>query len=233
MHPDKPNTRPRRLSSCFSASELELDWPAVSYENARRVTGLQIQDVEGVLWQVREARPTAHGFDLLLGYPINPGAGKKVWMNLNRIVPTRALADYFHEHRADTYANFNLPATQSSLVAVRRKLGYNFDKDRQAIWRERLPDLKSLTPDEFAKRYQVSREQAVWWRRTLVGSNERAHHWWREPAVLELLHSRMSLSKLAEALGISRSYACQLRRQAVQLNRARSFSAVPNAETEP
>ena len=98
MHPDKPNTRPRRLSSCFSASELELDWPAVSYETLA-VSPACNTSVEGVLWQVREARPTAHGFDLLLGYPINPGAGKKVWMNLNRIVPTRALADYFHEHR--------------------------------------------------------------------------------------------------------------------------------------
>ncbi len=187
---------------------------------------IQTFDVNGTLWEVREARPTKHDFDLLFGRLVDAPLGSYMGGGPNRLIVTPALLAYWEVRRFQEGETYDLPAGRTTIKRVRQRLKFNFFRDRSARWRQRLPDLKILPIREFAKRYDVPIDIAKAWRFHLLGRSARLLNWWHDPAVLEVLLSGKTLRAIGETLGISTSQVHRLR------SRAQEFTSAP-AELKP
>ena len=191
----------------------------------------QVVDVEGGHWDVRQIRDTHHGFDLLFGSPARPGMYRG---GLPRLIATRSLVDFWEANQTKhSGILFDLPAGRTTLKRVRRRLGFNYWEDLADFWRERMDDLKSLRPREFARRHNLPVAVVVDTRRKLLGSFVRPLGWWRESEFLEVLRSPVPLRVMGEKLGISISHAKRLRDQA-RLEQQRLLPGpLRNTEAQP
>ncbi|MDQ2842168.1 MAG: hypothetical protein M3Y72_14235 [Acidobacteriota bacterium] len=172
----------------------------------------QVRDVEGGNWDVRQIRDTKHGFDLLFGSPDDHGSYRG---GLPRLIATQSLVDFWEANRTKRDgANFDLPAGRTTLKRVRRRLGFNCVDDVAEFWMERIEDLESLKPREFAVRHGVNVLVAFDRRLKLLGRRARQMGWWRKAGTIEILLSDVTLREMGEKLGISISQVFRLREQA-------------------
>lgn len=119
---------------------------------AREATVIdQAVDAWGDAWDVREARPTRHGFDVLLGWPAGAPRGKG-GSGGPKVVVTAELARYIDALRG-TRRPLELPIGVTTIKRLRRLLGHNSHVDRAAWWEQRANDLGDLTIEAFAKRH--------------------------------------------------------------------------------
>ena len=172
----------------------------------------QVKDVEEILWDVRDVRTTKHGFDLHFGSPAeNHGAYRG---GLPRLIATRALRNFWETNRLEGHGFlFDLPAGRTTLKRVRRRLQFNFNSDLDEWWTERLDELRTLSPREFACKHDLN-VATVFDRRTkMVGVVARPIGWWRKPKIIKLLLSDLTLREVGENLGIGTSYVFRLRKQ--------------------
>lgn len=101
-------------------------------------------DYAGVLWDVRERRPTAHGFDLLIGWPHGEPRGQG-----GRGVATilsAELARYLTELQPRP-RDIDLPIGGTTIKRLRNELGISWSWDDW--WHARASDLDSLTLEAF------------------------------------------------------------------------------------
>ncbi len=173
----------------------------------------EITDIENTLWDVREIRPTKHGFDMHYGTRTSraSNAGKP------RLIATIDLMEFWSANgtRRDGLL-FDLPARRSSLASMRTRIGFNIHDDADAFWEDRLADLASLSSQEFAIRHGVTPCSAASRRYRIFGSTLRPRGWWRKRKVVTLLLSSQSLRKVGAKLGISSCHAFHLRARARQ-----------------
>jgi hypothetical protein len=176
----------------------------------------QIFDIDGSLWEVREARATKHGFDLLFGFPANSHLQRvSAFCGPNRLIATPALVAYWEANRTNEGAVYDLPAGRTTLKRVRSRLRLNFWQDRRDLWKKRSADLQTLPIREFAERYNVTKEMANAWSHKLLGRNVRPLDWWHHPAALAVLRTPgLKLREIAQKLGIGTSHANRLRKRA-------------------
>lgn len=169
---------------------------------ARQATIIDtITDVFGDRWDVREYRPTAHGFDIAMGWPANEerGTGKA---GGPRAILTRSLVIYLAAHR-DRPKNIRLPIGRTTLQRLRRILGHHWQIDRAAWWEARTEDLSDLTIEQFCARHNVSAGAVVTARHALFGPKLRPAGWWRNDEVAAIILSNRPRAEIADALGIS------------------------------
>ncbi len=173
----------------------------------------QIRDIAGTLRDVREIRPTKHGFDMYYGTPssrrgASPG-GKP------HLIASIGLMEFWHENgtRGRGFL-FDLPAGYSTLKSLRARLGFNFRDDTDAFWNARIGDLMSLSTTQFASRHDVTASAAAHWRYKIFGSITRPKGWWNTRKVVAVLVSGQRLAIIGKKLGISTSHAFRLRAQA-------------------
>ena len=179
----------------------------------------QVFDIDGTLWDVREARETNHGFDLLFGVPANSRLGK--YIGPKRLLATPALVAYWETNRTNEGAIYDLPAGRTTIKRLRKRLRMHFFKDRRNQWKRRAADLKTLPTKEFAERYQVSKELTNSWRHLLLGRAVRPVDWWQHPKALAVLRTPgLKLREIAKALNIGTSHANRLRTRAAQVDPA-------------
>lgn len=174
-----------------------------------------VYDAEGILWGVKDVRTTKYGFNLLFGSPVaRPGVYER---GNPRLIATQELVDFWEANRLK-YGSvlFDLPAGRTTLKRLRSRLGFNYNNDRAAFWRERLEDLKTLSMSGFAKRHNVDPNVASDVRFKLLGRRARQLGWWRKPRFLKILRSGITLREMGEKLGISISHAKRIRDQALQ-----------------
>jgi hypothetical protein len=172
----------------------------------------QVRDVEGGNWDVRQIRNTKHGFDLLFGSPDDHGSYRG---GLPRLIATQSLADFWEAHRTKRDGMvFDLPAGRTTLKRVRRRLGFNVLDDVMEFWKERIEDLGSLKPREFAVRHGVNPLVVFDRRQKMLGRRARQLGWWRTDRTIEILLSDVTLREMGEKLGIGTSQAFRLRLQA-------------------
>ncbi len=177
----------------------------------------QIFDTDGTLWDVKEARATKYGFDLLFGLPANTGLGR--FIGPKRLIATPALVGFWETHRTDEGYVYDLPAGRSTLKRVRSRLRLNYVNDRRELWKKRKDDLQRLPTLEFAERYNVTKERTNDWRFLLVGRATRPVNWWQHPAALAVLRKPgAKLREIAKALNIGTSHANRLRLRALQVD---------------
>ena len=82
----------------------------------------QLTDMAGMDWLVAEYRPTAHGFDLALGWPVDmAGPGNP------RAIMTEALMDYLVATARPR--DIDLPVSRSTINRLRRDIGLRWDWD--------------------------------------------------------------------------------------------------------
>lgn len=104
-------------------------------------------DIYGDDWLVAEERPTAHGFTLLLGWPVDaagPGGA--------RVIMTAALAE--HLQTIERPQDVDLPVGRSTIKRLRAELDLRFDWD--AWWAARQGDLATLSLSQFAAKHNCS-----------------------------------------------------------------------------
>jgi hypothetical protein len=176
----------------------------------------EMTDLDGTLWEVREIRPTKHGFDLYCGNPVSyrgtPIRGK------SRLIPSIELMEFWSDNgtRRDGVL-FDLPANRNTLKSMRATLGFNLHEATHAFWEDRLSDLRLLSADEFAEKHGVSRSAALARRLSIFGRTMRPVGWWRKPKVIAILLSGQFLRIIGRQLGISTCYAFDLRARAQKL----------------
>lgn len=169
---------------------------------ARQATILdQITDAFGGEWDVRERRPTAHGFDIALGWPSDQLRGRGQ-AGGPRVILTEDLVIYLAAHR-DRPKDIRLPIGRTALKRLRRILGHHWQIDRAAWWESRTDDLSDLTIEQFCARHQVSAGAVVNARHALFGPALRPAGWWRKEEVAAILLSDRPRVEIADALGIS------------------------------
>jgi hypothetical protein len=180
----------------------------------------QVFDVDGSLWEVREARATKYGFDLLFGYPGNSHIPPKL-IGPARLIDTPALVNFWETHRTEEGYIYDLPAGRSTIKRARRRLKLNLREDRRNLWKKRATDLKTLATNEFAERYNVSSEVTNAWRYLFFGRSARPLDWWQHPEALAVLRNKeLKLREIGVALKIGTSHANRLRARAAQIDPA-------------
>jgi hypothetical protein len=173
----------------------------------------QVRDVEGTLWNVREARGTKHGFDLLFGVPADDHGSYRG--GLARLIATKALRDFWEANRAKHDGIlYELPAGRTTLKRVRRRLGFHYHEDVAEFWTERIDDLRALSPRKFADLHKMDVKMVFETRTKFLGRRARELGWWRAPKILKVLRSNLTLRETGEKLGISISQAKRLKDQA-------------------
>ena len=176
--------------------------------NYERPIYVQVEDVDGALWNVHDARATKHGFDLLFGFPVSRIESS----GLPRLIATKALRDYWEANRIKHNGTlFDLPAGRTTLKRARQRLGFNVPQDAARFWQLRLHDLRKLGTREFSVRHDVPQYTVKEMRLKLLGKWARESNWWREPEFLKVLRSDITLRETAKALGIGISHAKRLR----------------------
>jgi len=173
----------------------------------------QVRDADNALWDVRDVRPTKHGFDIYYGSPDR--AHDTHHGGPLRLIVTKALRDFWWDNRLESHGFlFDLPAGRTTLKRARNRLKFNHRDDVREFWTERIDDLATLPIGEFAAKHGVDKILAFDWRFRLVGQRARPLGWWRTPETLKILLSSMSLSQVGRELGIGISHAFRLRRRA-------------------
>lgn len=163
-------------------------------------------DIWGDTWAVEEARPTTHGWAVLLGRP----ACRRMRHGLT-VIMADSLANYLERHRHEpAVLAASLPIGATAIKRLRRLLGHHWRDDRSAWWEERAADLADLTVAEFAARYGVSAGAASTWRIRLFGRRLRPAGWWREPEVAAVLRDQPTAAASAR-LGLSPGAVRRLR----------------------
>lgn len=169
---------------------------------ARKATIVgEVVDAFGDPWDVREFRPTAHGFDVAFGWPTGQLRGQGQ-AGGPRAILTEDMVVYLASHR-DTPKDIRLPIGNTTLKRLRRILGHHWRIDRSAWWEARVEDLSDLTIEQFAAKHGVSFGAVVNARHALYGPQLRPAGWWRAADAAVLILGAGPRAEIAEALGIS------------------------------
>ena len=104
----------------------------------------QATDYAGALWDVREARPTSHGFDVLIGWPRGEprGMGGRGVATILSVELARYLAERQLRPR-----DIDLPIGGTTIKRLRRELGLRWSWDEW--WESRIADLDAMTLEAF------------------------------------------------------------------------------------
>ncbi|WP_155804529.1 helix-turn-helix domain-containing protein [Magnetospirillum fulvum] len=166
-------------------------------------------DVWGDIWDVREHRPTDHGFDLSLGWPQGMPRGRG-GAGSPRAIVTPDVAAYLESLR-HTPAQIRLPCGRGAIMRMRRLLGHDWRADQWLWWSDRIEDLATMTTDEFAREHSVSVGAISTNRQALLGRRCREAGWWRDESVTAILMSDAPISSIADDLGIAAGSVRRLR----------------------
>jgi hypothetical protein len=159
-------------------------------------------DFWGDGWDVRESRETAHGFELLFGWP--DGCRGKGFGG-PRLIATKELNGYFIEHALDRDGSiYDLPAGRTAIKRIRQLLGHNLYTQSAAWWEDRIDDLSDLSGGEFARKHSVDESTVSEWRKALLGVKRlREPMWWKHEGAASILGSDLPRSFVAQVLDIS------------------------------
>ena len=118
-------------------------------------------DCAGIEWDVRERRPTVHGFDVLIGWPKGEPRGKG-GRGVAAII-TAELAQYLQSTRL---RDVDLPIGTTTVKRMRADIGVSWSWD--GWWEARADDLRTMTLQAFCDKHGCSLGAASQ-RRTALG----------------------------------------------------------------
>jgi hypothetical protein len=100
-------------------------------------------------WDVRERRPTAHGFDVLVGWPQDAPRGRG-----GRGVAVILTPEIAHYLASTRQRDLDLPIGLTAAKRMRRELDVSWSWD--AWWSDRRNDLLSMTLEAFCAKHGCS-----------------------------------------------------------------------------
>jgi len=103
----------------------------------------------GVAWDVRERRETAHGFELMIGWPADEPRGQGG--RGVAVILTVELAQYLLQTRL---RDVDLPIGRTPIKRLRRELEIRWSWDDW--WSARAADLMDMTLEQFCSRHGCS-----------------------------------------------------------------------------
>lgn len=124
-------------------------------------------DSLGRLWDVREERPTNHGWPLLLGWPADTPRGQGA--GGPRVVPTQELTAYFAAHKLAP-SKMDLPIGRTAIKRLRKLFGMDWYKDNAEWWQDHCFELTAPLED-FAETHGKSLGAASNNRRMICGNH--------------------------------------------------------------
>ncbi|GAB7024737.1 hypothetical protein [Salidesulfovibrio brasiliensis] len=134
---------------------------------ARRATIIgQAEDISGEAWDVRESRPTPHGFAVLLGWPHSTQRGQGG--GGVRVILTPNLADYLAAH-CHHPVGIDLPLSRNAVKRLRKMLDLDWTLDNEQWWHDHKADLLASTLADFCERHGKSLGAASQWRAVFGG----------------------------------------------------------------
>jgi hypothetical protein len=171
----------------------------------------QVRDVDNDLWDVRDVRPTKHGFDLLYGSRVYRLTN---FRNGPGLIVTKELFDYWEANKTKRDGVlFDLPAGRTTLKRARSRCGFNHNRDVKDYWTEHIPELQTLSA-RVAARHNLDVQLVRDSRFRVLGRRARDLDWWRTPEPVAVLRSGITLREIGEKLGIGTSHASRLRKRA-------------------
>ena len=102
----------------------------------------QVTDHVGVRWDVRECRPTVHGFDVMVGWP--QGEPRGMGGRGVAVIISVELARYLSDTRL---RDVDLPIGNTTIKRLRSEVGVSWSWD--AWWADRATDLDAMTLERF------------------------------------------------------------------------------------
>jgi hypothetical protein len=169
----------------------------------------EIKDVEGRWWWIRDVRETKYGFDLLCGSLVSRSIPHPV--GYPGVIPTQELIDFWEANKRKRDCTvYNLPAGDTTLMYVRRRYGFDVHSATDIFYRERIDDLRTLSPSQFAAKHNVNACTVYSMRQRYLGRTSRETGWWRERRILNILLSRLTYREKARKLGIGATHARRL-----------------------
>jgi hypothetical protein len=169
----------------------------------------QVRDVDNDLWDVRDVRPTKHGFDLLYGSRVYRLTSHR---NGPGLIVTKQLFDYWEANKTKRDGVlFDLPGGRTTLKRARSRCGFNHNRDLKNYWTEHIPELQTLSAREFAARHNLDVQLVFDSRFRVLGKVARDLNWWRTPETLAVLRSDITVTEMGKKLGIGRTHARRLR----------------------
>lgn len=167
---------------------------------ARKATIIDVRDdALGDRWDVRESRPTDHGWPVLLGWPHGLRRGQAQWGGV-RVIVTDRLATYLRNTRL---RDIVLPIGLTTTKRLRKVLGLHWRGERRAWWEARVDALASMRLEEFSAAYHISPARVSQVYKLFFGNRIRRKNWWRAKYPSSLLLSDLPRIYVADALGIS------------------------------
>lgn len=124
----------------------------------------QCRDHEGRDWDIREERATAHGWQLLLGWPADTPRGQGG--GGVRIIPTAELMAYLKDH-AFRPIEMDLPCGRTAIRRLRRIVCLYWFADNPQWWTDHKDELLASVLSDFCEKYDVSIGAASQWRKQL------------------------------------------------------------------
>lgn len=106
-------------------------------------------DWQGVTWDVRDRRPTRHGFDVLIGWP--QGAERGKGGRGVAVIISAELASYLTETRL---RDSDLPIGSTTIKRLRHEVGASWAWNDW--WAARVADLLALTLEAFCSKHGCS-----------------------------------------------------------------------------
>lgn len=106
-------------------------------------------DYSGAQWDVRERRPTDHGFELMIGWP--KGEPRGMGGRGVATIITVELAKYLQETRL---RDVSLPIGLTAVKRLRSDMGLYWSWDEW--WEARAADLAAMTLEAFCDRHGCS-----------------------------------------------------------------------------
>ncbi|MDL2268031.1 hypothetical protein LJC46_08620 [Desulfovibrio sp. OttesenSCG-928-G15] len=155
------------------------------------------EDIHGNRYDVRERRPTAHGFDVLLGWPVDrprgPGGGGP------KAILTGEVADYLDSIRLSP-KDAALPVGRNTIKRLRAEMGLNWYVDNCCWWRD--------NPNGPGRSYS-----AVSLQRELRGLRSRLWTKEEDAALLRMVQEGKRVAEIATSLGKTKAAIwCRLRK---------------------
>jgi hypothetical protein len=172
----------------------------------------QVRDVDNDLWDVRDVRPTKHGFEILYGSRVYRLTNHR---NGPGLIVTKQLFDYWEANKTKRDGVlFDLPAGRTTLKCARSRCGFNHNRDLKNYWSEHIPELQTLSAREFAARHNLDVQLVFDSPFRVVGRRARDLNWWCTPETLAILRSGITLREIGKKLVIGTPHAGRLRNRA-------------------
>lgn len=158
------------------------------------------RDHFGDRWDIREERPTEHGWPLLFGWPSGFPRGRG-GCGGPRLILSSPLVEYLESRRLKR--GVELPIGSQSVKKLWRMIGRDYYGEVAKWWEDRADDLAELTLDEFSAKHHTKNGAVEMWRLRMFGKRLRDAAWWRNEPAHRLLVGAYPRAFVAEKLDIS------------------------------